>query len=538
MSYLQTILALMALASVSPILTLLHLWQMKEWRWDRLMDHLKTEGILVSLTSKIRLAIGAVWMSAGVALFLTTPVREYSVLYLSWVLTLGIMLCIASAFQWARKMQPMPVWTRKAELMLLVSLLSMVTLGLSSITTYNNDVSRSLGSFIVLLSVFALPYIAPLFVLSAWIILLPIDLYLKKRIIARAIKLREAHPHLRVIGITGSVGKTTTKELLKHLLEPLGALATPLHVNTELGVARWLSSVLENEPADSKKIIIVEMGAYRTGEIALLAKIAKPTIGVLCFVGRQHSSLFGGEVAIAHAKSELLDALPKDGEAFINADSPLIEIMKQHVVSGATYVGTDARADTRALDIEETGQGISFQYDKTLLTVPMAGTHNVTNILLALCTAKKFGMSMQEIARRLSSFTAFERTFVKRQEHGVTILDNTYNASVEGFLAAIEWAGKQSESEKVLLFDGIIELGTDEEKLHRMIANKAANVFTKAFGMNKRFLPYFQPFFGERVTMVPKKPEALSTGTLLVCIGRMSPKIVERFVTHQCDAGQ
>lgn len=530
--------ALIALATISPILTLLHLWQLKEWRWDRLLDHLRAEGFLSSVVSTSRVIIGVIWVSI-LQIYISNHFGTQlypDEFYVLWPLMFPFALIVVSTVQLVTKKQPKPVWTQKATLMFLVSLCALIimTYFVTNYTVTDNDTPRMIikNQPYEWLAYF-IPYLSPLFVLFAWLLLQPIDHILKQRILRRAKASRTAHPHLTVIGITGSVGKTTTKELLKHLLEPLGAIATPLHVNTEMGVASWLTHLLQKEPPDATTILIVEMGAYRKGEIALLAQIAQPTIGVLTFVGKQHSGLFGGEENIARAKGELLASLPKNGQAFINADSPLLDILKQSVVSEATYIGTDQRASIRALDIEETSTGISFVYEDHKLEIPLAGTHNVTNILLAVCVAQSLGMSVDDISQRLRSFRAFQKTFQRREENGIVILDNTYNASVESFLAGISWAEKQRATERVLLFDGIIELGDDEERLHRMIAEKAAKIFERAYVVHARFLPYFQPFFGDRVMIIPKNSTALSAGTLLVCMGRMSPKIIEKFIRNE-----
>lgn len=323
---------LTTLACVSPFLTLLHLWQMKEWRWDRLIDHLKTEGIFASLVGKARYLIGALWLMNGLLVFafMSQTIAGRNSFLSIWFLALPGLLVLLGLLQWFMKKQPMPVWTRKAQLMFVVSLLLTIVVGVLSIVYISFGYDKP-GNIIETRPLFwilsVLPYLQSLILAVSWMLLRPIDLYLKNRILTRAKTLRTAHPHLTVIGITGSVGKTTTKELLHHLLKSKGAIATPLHVNTEMGVAAWITKVLSSEPTDSKKILIVEMGAYRIGEIALLCSVAQPTIGVLTLVGKQHSGLFGGESAIAKAKGELLRSLTKDARAFVNADSPLIDLL-------------------------------------------------------------------------------------------------------------------------------------------------------------------------------------------------------------------
>ena len=531
-------LTLTALACVSPLLTLLHLWQMKEWRWDRLLDHLKTEGIFITLVGKARYLIGALWLLNGLLVFafMSQSTESRDLFFSIWMLILPVLLVILGTLQWFMKKQPMPVWTRKAELMFVVSIL--LTIGAGVLVMIYTSFGFDKPENIIKTNTFAwittlLPYLGSFFVVLSWLLLRPIDLFLKNRILARAKALRASHPHLIVIGITGSVGKTTTKELIHHLLKDKGAIATPLHVNTEMGVAGWLSSVLKDEPYDSTRILVVEMGAYRIGEIALLCEIAQPTIGVVTFVGKQHSGLFGGEEAIAKAKGELVAHLPKNGHAFVNADSPLIDLLLKESTVNPITIGSGTSAQIVALDIEETGKGVRFTTFDTTFDVPLAGTHNVTNILLAIATAKHLGVGLPEIRLSLRNFTAFERTFSVRREHGITILDNSYNSSAESAEAGIDWAKRQPNKEKILVMSGIIELGNDEERVHRMIAEKAVKVFQKVYITQERFLTYFKPFFGERASLVSAKKQPLSSGALLVCMGRMSGETIERFMPEK-----
>lgn len=513
-------LILTTLACVSPLLTLLHLWQMKEWRWDRLMDHLKTEGVFSTLVGKARYLIGALWLLNGLLVFafMSQSIESRDLFFIVWGLALPTLLVLLGFLQWSMKRQPMPVWTRKAQIMFLGCIIGTIIAGWLC------------ESFIGSGSEIVLPYMQSIILALVWLLLRPIDLFLKNRILARATMLRAGHPDLTVIGITGSVGKTTTKEILYHLLKDTGAIATPLHVNTEMGVADWLIRTLVHEPRDSKRILIVEMGAYRTGEIALLCEIAQPTIGIVTFVGKQHSALFGGEEAIARAKGELLASLPKDGYAFVNADSPLLDLLVKESTVKPTTIGTDHRALIKAFDIEETGSGIRFSAFDTTFAVPMAGTHNITNILLAITTAKHLGTPLSALQKSLQNFTAFERTFTVRKERGITILDNSYNSSAESFDAGIDWAKRQPNREKILVMSGIIELGKDEERVHRMIAEKASKIFERVYITQERFLPYFTPVFKERASLISPKHQPLSSGALLVCMGRMSSETIEKFV--------
>jgi UDP-N-acetylmuramoyl-tripeptide--D-alanyl-D-alanine ligase len=497
------------LACLSPLLTLLKLWQLKEWRTDRLFEHMAREGWWKQLYGSIRPIIFAAWAILAIALLIMKDASTVLLEQLSLVLllTFSILTCT----QIITKKQPMPVWTSKALMMFGVSFALLFVTAL--IVQPQN---------ILLLAI--LPMLCPLWVTVAWLILTPVDSLLKNRIIQKAIAVRTSVQNLIVIGITGSVGKTTTKELLKHLLEPLGAVATPLHMNTEIGVARWITKILGNEHAP--KILIVEMGAYRAGEIKLLCDITQPTMGIVTYVGTQHLALFGSREAICDAKGELLEALPANGHAFLNADNDMCGKLKKKCVCTVLTVGTDAYADLPAYDIEETAKGIRFKALNTIFDVPLAGTHTVTSVLLAIAAAKNLGMSAEDIAKRLKTFEAMKSTFEVKEMKGVTVLDDTYNVSPQSFAAAIEWAKAQPHAHKFLLTEGIIELGTEEAGIHRELAAKAEPVFERAVVAHAHLLPYFASSFGNRA-MLAGNAAKLQSGDLLVCVGRVNKRLID-----------
>jgi UDP-N-acetylmuramoyl-tripeptide--D-alanyl-D-alanine ligase len=353
---------------------------------------------------------------------------------------------------------------------------------------------------------------------------------LKTRVLNRAIRLRAAHPHLRVVGITGSVGKTTLKEMLSHILKDLGAEATPDRVNTEMGVAQWLTKILTNEPIDSTRILIVEMGAYRRGEIALLCRIAQPQYGAITYVGDQHLSLFGSHEAIIEAKGELFVSLPPEGKAFGNSDNDAFNALRKKCACPVITVGTGQQVDVLGTDIEETSDGIRFKVLGTHVSVPIQGTHNVTGALLAIAVAQEMGMTLHDIAKRLQSFQPKQKTFERKTLGKVTVLDDTYNSSPDSVRAAIEWAKKQPHTKKILVLEGIIELGDAEARIHTDIAHLASDIFTVAYVAHSRHLPYFRDGgFGSRVSVITETP-IVDDGSLIVLSGRLSEKVIKRFL--------
>ncbi len=499
---------LAVLAALPRLLTLLSLWQLKEWRIDRLREHLRGEGWMTQLFGVNEPLLIAFLL--GIAALPRVPVT-------AWTLAALLLLAGHGGLKFMLRRQPFPVWTQKAMILCLVS---GVVLAAAAF--------RLLLLSPLLLPV--LPILCPVAVLCAWLLFKPVDVVMKRRILCSAEAARARHPDMTVIGIAGSVGKTTTKELIAHLLKETGAIATPAHVNTELGVAKWLLGQLRKKDAEALETLIVEMGAYRQGEIALLARIIRPRIGVVTHIGQDHLALFGSEEAICAANAELLDALPADGHAFLNADSDACETLRTHCACAVTTVGTGGHADIEAFDIEETADGLRFRVGETLFSVPLHGTHNVTNILLAIGVATERGISPDDIAARLRTFTPPKHTFEIRNENGVTVLDDTHNASPQSFRAAVEWARTQPHERKILLTSGIIELGEDEANIHTELGALARPVFSDAYILNNNFIHYFALGFGKENLHGPQQSTRANRGELLVCVGRMKPSVLQSFL--------
>ena len=506
------------LASLSPLLTFTRLWQLKEWRFDRLREHLRENGWWTQLFGKMRPALTLV-------LLITSEFFDFILINL---LGLIIMVILNSVQTILLKKQPVPVWTSKAKS---IVVFAAVLMGMVTFLIFDwHGTWESPWARYSWYGMLILPLLAPAFIMLSWIILSPLDLYLKNRVLNQAIRLRSAHPNLRVVGITGSVGKTTTKELLAHILKDADAVATPEHVNSEMGVANWLIKILKDKPRDAQTILIVEMGAYRKGEIATLCRIAQPSLGIITYIGQQHLSLFGSRDAIIQAKGELFAALPDTGRAFANSDNDAYTELIKFCRCPVTAVGTGQHANIQAVDLEETAQGLAFKTLDTVFNVPVAGTHAIAGILLAIAVAQELGTSPREIARCLTTFPPLKKTFEVKTIGSLTILDDTYNSSPDSVRAAIEWAKHQPQTNKILVLEGIIELGSAERKIHTDIAHLASEVFTVAYVAHARHLPYFRDGgFGSRVSVITESPN-VPDGSLIVLSGRLSESTIKRFL--------
>ena len=489
---------LIIIACISPLLTLAALWQTKEWRIDRIKEHLRSEGWLRQLFGTTR------------------PIIMIIAIAINNVQIGIIAMAILSVAQIGLRRQRFPVWTMKA--IVLISAAAFFTL----ICAFT--ISHASFFFVFL------PLIQSIPLALAWLIFLPIDNTLKKKVMKKATKLRAEFSNLTVIGITGSVGKTTTKELLAHILEEHTISFTPAYVNSEMGVAKWILKELHDKDRHEKRIVIVEMGAYRKGEISRLCRIVQPDIGIITFIGTQHIALFGSQQNLCDAKTELFTALPENGHAFFNADSIACNTADIDTLCPLTTIGTARPCDVEAKDIQEVSNGIRFRIQDTQYHIPIHGTHNVTNALLAIVTAKYVQMPETDIVARLQTFSPPQNTFSVQEKNGVTLLDDTHNASPESFQAAIRWAQKQQMQNKILVTPGLIELGEDEDRIHTEIGILANGVFSKVIFTGKHGIDAFAKGYNGSTERYNKATVPVSKGDLLVCIGRVPQATINRIL--------
>lgn len=245
---------------------------------------------------------------------------------------------------------------------------------------------------------------------------------------------------VRVIGITGSVGKSTTKELAAEVLSRrYRTLKNAGNLNNEIGLPLTLLQLSSGHEA-----VVLEMGFYVPGEIALLCEIAQPQIGLITNIGTVHAERAGSQEAIARGKSELVQALPPapDGIAILNYDDRWVKEMAARTQANIFFYGLDPAADIWADEVEGLGlDGVRFRlhYRNEVLhvKVPMIGRHSVHTALRAAAVGLVTGLTWEEIISGLRSGHAQLRLVAVRAAGGALVLDDTYNASPESTLAAL-----------------------------------------------------------------------------------------------------
>lgn len=279
-----------------------------------------------------------------------------------------------------------------------------------------------------------------------------------------------------VIGITGSVGKTSTKEVTAGVLQrSFRTLKSPRSYNSEA----TLPIVLLKLTADHQ-VAVLEMGMYGPGEIAHLAALARPRLGIVTNVGPSHLERMGSIEAIQRAKSELPQALPEDGFAILNIDDPRVRAMAEVTRARPFFYGLDPAADLWADAIESRGlQGVSFrvhyQGDGLHLTLPLLGRHSVHTALAAASAGLLLGMEWEAIIAGLRSEGAQLRLLAVPGINQTTLIDDTYNASPASMQAALNLLA-ELDGRRIAILGDMLELGSIEEEAHRMVGARAAEV--------------------------------------------------------------
>lgn len=294
--------------------------------------------------------------------------------------------------------------------------------------------------------------------------------------LARAVV--DALPGLTIVGITGSAGKTTTKDLTAQLIETLGPTVSPRNsYNNEIGHPLTVLRVTERT-----RYLIAELSARGPGHITRLCESAPPQLGAVLCVGLAHAGEFGSIEAVARAKAELPAALPADGVAVLNADDPRVLAMAGQTAARVVTFGRAADADVRAADIVtgelgRPGFTLITRAGSAPVELQLSGEHNVTNALAAAALAGQLGMGVDEIAGGLSAARPRSpwRMEVTERADGVTIINDAYNSSPEALDAALAALAVMAGGRRAFAVLGeMAELGPRAAELHERAGAMAA----------------------------------------------------------------
>ena len=294
--------------------------------------------------------------------------------------------------------------------------------------------------------------------------------------------------NVRVVGITGSVGKSTTKELVAEVLsQRYHTLKNQGSLNNEIGLPLTL---LRLGPGHQRAVL--EMGFYVAGEISFLCDLAQPSVGVVTNIGPSHAERAGSMEDIARGKTELVQALPvaPDGTAVLNFDDPYVRKMADHTRAQVFYYGLDPIADLWADEIESLGlEGIRcrlhYGSENVTLRVPLIGQHSVHTVLRAAAVALVEGLTWGEIVQGLQHGHAQLRLMAVHTPNGALLLDDTYNASPESTLAALNLLD-ELDGRRVGVLGEMLELGQYEQSGHEKVGARAAEVCSELLTVGER----------------------------------------------------
>jgi UDP-N-acetylmuramoyl-tripeptide--D-alanyl-D-alanine ligase len=281
-----------------------------------------------------------------------------------------------------------------------------------------------------------------------------------------------------VIGITGSTGKTTTKDLVASVLEQAyPVIKTERNFNNEIGLPLTL---LKMQPTTAAAV--VEMGMRGLGQIRQLAQIALPTVAVVTNVGISHLELLGSKENIAQAKGELVAELDPTGLAVLNGDDAYVRSMRKLTKAKTVFYGIDApNLDYRATAIRRQHSGCTFVArvpgGELTVNLPLPGRHNIMNALAAIAVAKELGLSDPAVQTGLNAPVMTGKRLHIIEYHGYRIIDDTYNASPTSVRAALEvLGGGPAESRRFAVLADMLELGPESARFHRELGEYAAAI--------------------------------------------------------------
>lgn len=389
-----------------------------------------------------------------------------------------------------------PSFTLKAILIFLASLLVMGVLILTAVP----------------LSLFLWPLLYLLTPLAVFLFVLffKIPTYFAKRILSFLARQKILHAkELLTIGITGSYGKTSTKEFLRQVLATkLDVAATPGHVNTEAGIAKF---ILSKDFRAQSQVFVAEMGAYRRGEIRKICEMLRPTVGILTGINEQHAALFVSLENIKKAKFELIEGLKPEGLAVFNGDNPHVR------------------------ELAESYKGKKIIYHACGILASQLAPHYQLNLCAVFEAARYLGMSEKEIREAVKNITPDETMMKTFQgKAGILVIDDSYSSNPDGVLAALNLLESQEKPQKLLVMPSLIELGRASEEIHKKIGRKIKDICELAIITTADYYEDIKREAGGKAILESDSQEImrrlkpyLNSQSAILAEGRLAPEIFE-----------
>lgn len=369
------------------------------------------------------------------------------------------------------------VWTRRAMRIFSVSVVLTVLICAAAILIFGREglLQASRVAAIALMACYCASHII---IMAANVILAPVEKSINRKYYNDAASRLASMPDLKIVGVTGSYGKTSTKHYLHRILsEQYDTLMTPGNFNTTLGVVRTIRENLK----PYNEVFIVEMGAKEVGDIKEICDLVHPQAGIVTAVGPQHLESFKTIENVQSTKFELVDSLPADGFAVVNNDFDKIADRKVDNVKCLRYaVSTPDNADLTAKDISYNATGTDFTAVakdgwELKLHTRLVGECNISNLLAAVAVARYLGVSDEKIRYAVGEIAQVEhRLNIKRAPGGVIVIDDAYNSNPVGSAMALDVLSGMKSGKRIVVTPGMVELGDRTYELNNALGEKIA----------------------------------------------------------------
>jgi UDP-N-acetylmuramoyl-tripeptide--D-alanyl-D-alanine ligase len=356
---------------------------------------------------------------------------------------------------WKLERRQKITWTIKARLIWFVSLILFLTVALLFVVFFKEK------------GIVAIPFLfllLPLLISASFLLLRPFD-FIAKQLKIKAAQKIIAGSKACVIGITGSYGKTSAKEILFSILkQKFSVIKTPENVNTDIGIANF---ILKNKVNfNSQSIFIVEMGAYHRGEIAKICRMVQPIYSILTGINESHLERFGNLENIIYGKFEL----PQNTKeiSFLNFDDK--NIKDNYSRFNLNKITGISKNEAINIIAKENFKGLEFKWQETEFETALLAEHNITLILLCTSLARHLSMSLEEISEGVKKIKpiAHRLELIYNSNTNIAVIDDSYNGNFNGFVSGINLL-KRANGRKVVLTPGLVELGSRMEEIHKQI---------------------------------------------------------------------
>lgn len=455
-----------ALKIARDLLFYLWLWQIKEYRIDRMISYFKDSR---DLSAEGIFYFAAFILAAFLSLSNESSKAIYVLIFLFFALAdLRILM----------ELKERSLKKPKATLKIFVILSLTILCYLIMLLIAPSSIHPEYAGIILLL------YIAtPTIVAISILLINPFFNFQKNRIISKASAKMLCMKKVRTIGITGSYGKTSTKEFLYAILsKKYKVVKTEGNNNTNIGVAYTVLDKVN----DDYDFFICEMGAYKIGEIAEIAGIVKPEIGILTGINEQHADLFGSINNTIKAKFELIRSLPENGYAVVNSR------IRNNTPSKVKVKNIRYFSANEATNVRTFRNHIEFDFHDAKFKANILGKHYVENLLSSILVSEYLGMHIDDIAKAVSEIKSSD--YMMRMIPGANdsvFIDDSYSANPDGVFAALDYLKETFNGfKKIMVFPGIIELGKETDKIHSAIFKKISNICDNAYILKRDMLKY------------------------------------------------